>query len=80
MADGFTQILDSLIQIFGLIYTSGVMLFNFLSTPIADSGAASELVDLIGDLAYYTPFELMFGTGLILVLIICLAKFVLGIF
>lgn len=77
MEVGFTQILSSFVELFGIIYTSGYMLFTWLSSPITNqAGAFGELLGEFGD---FTPLEIMFGSGLILVLIFAFIKFFLGI-
>lgn len=74
---GINQIISQFVELFGVIYTTGQMLFGFLSTPLADTG--SDYVSIFGDLAYMTPFELMFGVGLIVILILALVKFLMPI-
>lgn len=71
---GFTQVLSSLVELFGIIYTTGNMLFAWLSTPLSES--ATDYTDLLGSLAVYSPFELMFGVGLFVVLVLSLVKFI----
>lgn len=70
---GFSQILSSLVELFGYIYTAGYLLFNWLSTPLIDSVGDGTLI--LGDLATYTPLELMFGPAIIIVLVLAIVKF-----
>lgn len=74
IAVGFSQIFSSVVQLWGVVYTTGLLLWNWFSTPLADS-ADSELVDFLGDFALYTPFELMLGPAILLILILALVKF-----
>lgn len=76
MGIGFAQFFSSIAELFGVIYTSGIMLYSWLVTPLiesADSGAA----ELLGELAAYSPLQLMFGPGILVVLIYALVKFML---
>ena len=72
MSIGFAQILSSLVELFGVIYTSGFLIWDWLSSPLTESGYDSVL----GELASYTPLELMFGPAVILILVLALIKFV----
>lgn len=72
MSIGFSQILSSLVELFGVIYTSGFLIWDWLSSPLTESGYDSVL----GELASYTPLELMFGPAVILILVLALIKFV----
>lgn len=71
---GFDQIITSITKLFYSIYITGQLLWDWLSSPLSEIGMD---LDILGDLVNYTPFELMFGAGLILVLIMCLVKFVM---
>jgi hypothetical protein len=73
-AVGFTQIFSSMVELFGVIYTSGYLLFAWLATPLSET--AGENAEFLGDFLAYTPFELMFGPALIIVLIFALVKFI----
>lgn len=70
---GFSQVFTSLVELFGIIYTSGNMLFSWLSTPLAETAEGSEA--LLGDLVAFSPFELIFGVGLFSILLMALIKF-----
>lgn len=72
---GFSQVFSSLVELFGVIYTSGTLIFQWLSTPLTETVGDGSVI--IGDLAVYTPFELMFGPSLILILILALVRFFL---
>lgn len=72
MSIGFAQILSSLVELFGVIYTSGFLIWDWLSSPLTESGYDSVL----GELASYTPLQLMFGPAVILILVLALIKFV----
>lgn len=64
---------ESLIELFGMIYTTGTMIWIWLSTPIKDLlGSDAEYV---GEIANQTPIELMFGLGLFIILAYQLVKF-----
>lgn len=75
--EGFSQIFIQFIRIFQVLYDEGQTLWLFFSTPLGESN--SEIVDLLPELAEYAPFEIMFGVGLIYVLIFGLVKFFFGI-
>lgn len=68
---------ESLVELFGMIYTSGTLLWQWLSTPIKDT--FGDNAEYIGELANQTPLELMFGVGLIVILVYQLVKFIMGI-
>lgn len=72
---GFSDLFSSLVELFGLIYTTGGMLFQWLSTPLSDTVGSDSVI--LGELASYTPFELIFGPGLFIVLVLCLVKFMI---
>lgn len=71
---GIVQILSAFVNLFAVVYTSGNMLFSWLSTPLAYT--AGENAEFLGEFIRYTPFELMFGPALIIVLIFALVKFI----
>lgn len=71
---GFSQIFSSMVELFGVIYTSGYLLFSWLATPLSET--AGENAEFLGDFLAYTPFELMFGPALIMVLVFALVKYV----
>lgn len=73
---GFSQIFASMVELFGLIYTTGGMLFQWLVTPLSDS-VGSDAASILGDLVSYSPLELMFGPVLLVVLVLCLVKFMM---
>ena len=73
---GFSQIFASMVELFGLIYTTGGMLFQWLSTPLFYS-VGSDAASILGDLVSYSPMDLIFGPGLLVVLVLCLVKFVI---
>ena len=75
MEIGIRQIMDSMVELFGVIYTSGLMLLDFLTTPIEQNAPGFE--DFLGDFALLTPFEFMFGPAIILVLVIAFVKFLM---
>ena len=70
---GFSQILSSIVELFGIIYTAGYLLFNWLSTPLIET--AGDASAILGDFAAYTPLELMFGPAIIVVLVLAFVKF-----
>ena len=76
MEVGFSQFFSSIAQLFGVIYTSGYMLYSWLVTPLIDSTDV-EYASFFGELAEYSPLELMFGPALIVVLVLAFVKFIL---
>lgn len=72
---GITQILNSFVSMFGIIYSTGQALFMWLSTPFEESGF--EWVSYLGDYAQSTPIEVMFGTGLFVILVYAFVKFII---
>lgn len=65
----FTRMFNAVIHIFELMYFAGIELFNFFSSPLQDSiGSEGELAEWLEAVLPYTPFELMFGFGLMTVL------------
>lgn len=78
----FEPLFTQIISLFGLMYSSGVKLFEFFSTPLIDTLAKDTMfedivpvIDWFLPLANSTPFELMFGVGLIAVLCVGVAKY-----
>jgi hypothetical protein len=72
---GITEIFSSMVELFGVIYNTAYMLYAFFTTPLVNSAGGSE--QLLGDLANFTPFELMFGPGIILALVFAVVGFVM---
>lgn len=70
---GFSQIFTSLVELFGVIYTTGTMLFAWMITPLSETFGDAD--PILGDIVMYTPFELMFGVGLFVLLALALVKF-----
>lgn len=71
---GIHQIMSSMVELFGVVYTSGLMLLDFFTTPINQNAPGFET--FLGDFASLTPFEFMFGPALILILVIGFVKFI----
>lgn len=70
---GFSQVFTSLVELFGVIYTTGNILFAWMITPLSETFGDSDAI--LGDLVFYSPFELIFGVGLFSVLVLALVKF-----
>ena len=68
VATGFSHIFSSMVEMFYFIYTSGQLLWQWLSTPLEESAAGVDF--FLGDFAALTPFELMFGPAITFVLIL----------
>ena len=75
---GFDSIFTTVVKLFQLIYSEGLILWEFFSTALVDT--SPEIAELLPEFANYTPFDLMFGLGLIGVLVFGLIKFFIGIF
>lgn len=77
--NGFDQLFQQIIRIFWMMTESTKLIWEFLSTPLAESVGADEL-SILGDLANYAPLEFMFGLGIIIALVRALVKFFIKIF
>lgn len=72
---GITQILNSFVSLFGIIYSTGQALFTWISTPFEELGF--EWASYLGDFAQSTPIEVMFGSGLLVILVYAFVKFII---
>ena len=72
---GITQIMNSFVSLFGIIYTTGQALFTWFSTPFEELGF--EWLSYLGDYAQSTPIEVMFGMGLFVILVYAFVKFII---
>ena len=70
----FQDLMDTLVETFGVIYTSAFIIVDFLITPLHEN-LGDDMIDFVGDIAYMTPIEFMFGAGLLFVLVYALVKF-----
>lgn len=65
----FTDMFTAIIDLFQLMYNAGIALFDFFSSPLMETiGNEGELAEWLEAVLPYTPFELMFGFGLMTVL------------
>jgi hypothetical protein len=71
----FSRLFESVVRIFELMYYGGVQLFTFFSAPFSETiGTDPEIAEFLGDWISYTPFELMFGFGMVFVLTMMFVK------
>ena len=76
VTSGIETIFSSIVELFGLIYTGGHLLFSFFSSPIVESLGefGPGVSEILGDFAYLSPFEIMFGPVLLVFLVLALAR------
>lgn len=70
----FGFIFDRVTKLFTLMYYGGQVVFTFLFQPLSEN-LDPEYVNFLGDIALWTPVELMFSFGLVFALINAFIKF-----
>lgn len=76
--EGISQLFMQILELFGIIYNTGILIWQWLSKPLIET-TGSEQLEILGEIAEYTPLELMFGLGLFVILIYQLVKFIMPI-